>query len=262
MQSLRIVAVQLRASILLALQYRMDFLVDGLLELVGACTTIVPLLVVFSNGRSTVAGVSWHDALLVAGIFTVVLSLVEGALMPSLIAVIEHVRTGTLDFVLLLPADAQLLVSTSRFQPFRFVNCLTGLGIVGFALSLSAELPSATDFAVAGVVFACGVVVLYSLLLLAVTASFFVVRVDNLAFLATSVLDAGRWPVRMFRSSLRWFFTFVFPLAVMTSYPADALRGRLDGPSIVEALCLASAFAVGSRLFFRFALRRYSSASS
>ena len=41
---------------------------------------------------------------------------------PSLGNVVEHIRKGTLDFVLLKPADAQFLVSTSRFEFFRFVN--------------------------------------------------------------------------------------------------------------------------------------------
>jgi ABC-2 type transport system permease protein len=246
---------------LLALQYRMDFFVDVLLEVISTSSAIIPLWVVFADRRA-VAGVSFEEALVVAGVFTILQGVVEAAVMPSLASIVEHVRTGTLDFVLLLPADAQLLVSTSRFLPWRFVNVVTGTAIVAVGMTRQHVPLEATRLALAALFFACGVVILYAVLLLAVTASFFAVRVDNLAYLMTSVLDAGRWPVRVFRGALRWIFTFVFPLAVMTSFPAGALLGAATTSTVVTALLLAVAFAAGSRAFFRFALRRYASASS
>jgi ABC-2 type transport system permease protein len=247
--------------VLLALQYRADFVVAASLEVVSTSTALVPLFVVFER-RTHIAGVSFEEALLVAAVFTSVQGIVEGAMVPSLGSLIEHVRTGTLDFVLLLPADAQLLVSTSRFQPFRFVNLLTGGLMAGFALVRLGRPVSPADVALALLTFGCGVSVLYAIVLLAVTASFFVIRADNLAYLVTSVLDAGRWPVRVFRGAVRWAFTFVFPLAVVTTFPADALRGALAPSSVALSLATGLGFLVVSRIVFQRALRRYASASS
>ena len=53
--------------------------------------------------------------------------ILEGAINPSLTSVVEHIRKGTLDFVLLKPADAQFLVSTARFHPWRAINVVTAL---------------------------------------------------------------------------------------------------------------------------------------
>src|SRR5262249_37193722 len=111
---LRLLAVQLRASALLSLQYRYEFFVDGPIEFFWAITMIVPLLIVF-QGRTSVAGWTLGEALVVSGWFILLQGILEGAINPSLTSVVEHIRKGTLDFVLLKPADAQFLVSTAKF---------------------------------------------------------------------------------------------------------------------------------------------------
>ncbi len=48
------------------------------------------------------------------------------------------------------------------------------------------------------------------------------VKVDNLSYLFVSIFDAARWPADVFRGALRAVFTFVVPLALMTTFPARA----------------------------------------
>src|SRR5262249_11940024 len=107
----RLFRIQVRSSVLLGLQYRADFVLDGLVSLFWTLTALVPLFTVFPL-RQTVAGWTFEEALLVTGWFTLLEAILEGAINPSLTAVVEHIRKGTLDFVLLKPADAQFLVST------------------------------------------------------------------------------------------------------------------------------------------------------
>ena len=75
---------------------------------------------------------------------------------------VEHIRKGTLDFVLLKPADAQFLVSTARIQPWRAINVLTALGIFVWAFRLLGD-DRRPAIAAAGVALLAAVVVLYSL---------------------------------------------------------------------------------------------------
>src|SRR5215831_12798166 len=122
----RLLAVQIRASTLLAMQYRSDFVIDGFIEVFWAMTALIPLLVVYSQ-RPTIAGWTFGEALLVTGWFTLMQAVLEGAINPSLATVVEHVRKGTLDFVLMKPADSQFLVSTARFQPWSGLNAITAI---------------------------------------------------------------------------------------------------------------------------------------
>ena len=106
------------------------------------------------------------------------------------------------------------------------------------------------------------VLLLYSIWILVVSASFWVVRVDNLSYLFGSIFDAGRWPIEVFRGMLRFVFTFIFPLALMTSYPAMALLGRLTCIRLPLVFVGGVAFAALARAVWMRAISFYTSASS
>jgi len=258
---LRLFGVQLRASTVAAMQYRVEFLVGGALALFWTSWSIVPIVVVF-QGRTAIAGWSFEEALVVVGWFTLMKGVLEGAVNPSLAAVVDAIRKGTLDFVLLKPADAQFLVSTTRFAPWRAADVLGGLAIFAVAFHRMGRLPSPGDVGAALLLLASATLVLYSLWILVVSAAFFVVRVDNLSFLFASIYDAARWPVSVFRGLLRVIFTFVIPLALMTTYPALALLGKL-GPTLgAQALGVSLLFAVIARVAWLRSIGHYTSASS
>jgi len=258
---LRLLAVQLRASTALALQYRLEFLGQGALALLWTAWSLVPILVVFS-GRAGVAGWSFEEALVVIGWFTVMKGVLEGAVNPSLASVVEHIRKGTLDFVLLKPADAQFLVSTARFMPWRLVDVLAGLAIFGVAFARLGRWPSPGAVAAALAMLLCAALILYSLWILVISAAFHVVKIDNLSYLFSSIFDAARWPVTVFQGLWRLLFTFVIPLALMTTFPALALLGKLSAALALQALAGALVFAALARLVWTRSIARYTSASS
>ena len=103
---------------------------------------------------------------------------------------------------------------------------------------------------------------LYSIWILVVCASFWVVRMDNLSYLFTAIFDAARWPLDVFRGAWRFLFTFVLPLGLMTTYPARALLGTLSARTAALALGGALAFAALARFSWTRAVGHYRSASS
>ena len=106
------------------------------------------------------------------------------------------------------------------------------------------------------------VAVLYSIWILAVAMAFWVVRLDNLSYLFNSLLDFGRWPVGIFRGFVRLFFTLIIPIALMTTYPAETLLGRLAPSTAALGILGSGAFVILGRLVWTRALGRYTSASS
>ena len=251
--------VQLRASTLLAMQYRADFLLEGAIEVFWAATTLVPLLVVFQS-RSAVAGWSFAEALLVIGWFHLLNGVLEGAINPSLTSVVDHIRKGTLDFVLMKPADAQFLVSTAKFQIWRVTYVVTAIAIFIYAFLKLGHGPSPLGLLAALALLVASSVILYSLWILTVSAAFYVVRVDNLTYLFDSIFDAARWPSTVFRGAVRFVFTFVIPLAVMTTFPAQAMLGVLPMRSLVGSIVGAMVFALIARLVWTRSIGRYTSA--
>ena len=259
MRYARLLAIQLRASVLVAMQYRADFLLDGIVGAFWIATAIIPLYVVF-QARPSIAGWSFGEALLVLGWFTFLDGVLEGAISPSLVSVVEAIRKGTLDFVLIKPADAQFLVSTARLQPWRGINVLTALLLFGWGFRRLGRIPSVGAVAMAALTTTSAIAVLYSLWILTVSAAFHVVRVDNLTHLFSAIFDAARWPVNVFRGLVRFVFTFVIPLALMTTYPAQALLGTL-APSTLVATLVGGGLALGvSRIVWLASIAKYTSA--
>ena len=122
--------------------------------------------------------------------------------------------------------------------------------------------PSAADWLAAGVLLLAGLAAVYGLWILVICTSFYFVRVDNLRYLLGAVVDAGRWPVTVYTGWTRAFLTMVVPVALVTSYPAMALLGRIDGPLLAQAVGVGIGMLFVSRFAWVRALRHYTSASS
>lgn len=258
---LRLVWVQARASVMTAMQYRIDFLVQGLMSFYWLGWNLIPLLILYDQ-RDAVAGWDFSSALVVIAWFTLLRGLLEGAINPSLEDVVDRIRTGSFDYVLLKPVDAQFLVSTARFAPWKLVDMAGGIGLAVVAFVRLDRAPALEDLLLSAVMLVAAALVLYSLWILVISASFYVIRLDNLTYLFTAVFDAARWPVQIFRGGWRILFTVVIPLALMTTYPAMAILGTLEADTAVYSVAGALAFAVLARLIWRMAIRSYTSASS
>lgn len=258
---LRLFGIQLRASFTVAAQYRFEFAVSAVLSLLWTALSLVPVLVLF-RGRETVVGWTFPEMLVVMGWFAVMKGVLEGGVNPSLTAVVEHIRKGTLDFILLKPADAQFMVSTAKFELFRVMDVLGGGVILAIAFHRLGRSPGPEAVLLSLLVMVSATVILYSLWILVVSAAFFVVKIDNLSFLFLSLYDAARWPVDVFPWLLRVFFTFVIPLAVLTTIPAKALLGRIGPGEALVTLVGAAVFAVLSRQVWLRSIVHYTSASS
>lgn len=257
----RLFLVHLRVSLTVAAAYRFQFLLDGALALLWAAVGVVPLSVALLD-RPPIEGWTFDRALVVVGLFTMLKAILDGSVNPSLVAVVDHIRKGTLDFLLMKPKDAQFLVYTSKMELWRGVDLLAGAAIVAWAFARMGTTPAPADVALAALLLASATVLLYSVWLLVVTAAFWVVRLDNLAYMFNALFDFARWPRTVMKGAFRVVFTFVLPITVMTSYPAEALLGTLSTSSVAFSLSLATFFAITARLTFLHALRRYTSASS
>ena len=258
---LRLAIVQGRISAAAAMAYRADFLLEGVMAIAWMGLTLLPLIVLY-NGRDSVAGWDRPSALIVIAYFMGLRGILEGIVSPSLVDLVEKIRSGAFDYVLLKPVDAQAIVSASRFEPWKIFDLVGGIALACYAFYLRGEGPEPEHVALGIVLFGCGVLAMYSLWILCAAASFWVVRLDNLTYLLGSIFDTARWPVHVFRGVWNFVFTFIIPVALMTTYPAMALLGRLDAETALAVIGGCLGLLVVSRLVWRSAIRNYTSASS
>jgi ABC-2 type transport system permease protein len=258
---LRLALVQLRISAASAMAYRADFLIEGAMAVAWMALTLLPLLVLF-DGRDSVVGWDAPSALIVIAFFMALRAILEGVISPSIVDLVERIRSGAFDYVLLKPVDAQFMISASHYEPWKVFDLLGAIGLIIYAFAQLGRTPSLADVGLGVFMLIAGALAMYSLWLVAASVAFWVVRLDNLNYLLGAIFDTARWPVQVFRGVWRVVFTFVIPVAVMTTFPAMALLHRLDRDTALATVAGVVVMLAVSRLVWRAAIRNYTSASS
>jgi ABC-2 type transport system permease protein len=249
-----------RSSLASELEYRFNFFL-AVLSSVGHIAGNLFGLSLFYTGSGTLGGWPFHQALLVMGLFTILQGSSRVLLTPNLQRIVEHVRTGTLDFVLLKPVDTQFWLSTRRISPWGLPDVLIGIATVGYAaarLGLPVE-----QLLLASGPFILSAVIQYSLWFMLASVSIWYVKVHNVTEVLNGLLAAGRYPIDALPAgAYRFVFTFIVPVALLTTVPARVALAREAGHWLLYSAVFAFGAFTFSRAFWRHALRSYTSASS
>lgn len=247
------------AAIDAELEYRFNFVISVLSSISNFAGSLFGLSL-FYHGQPQWAGWQWEEALLVLGFFTLLDGVSTAIFAPNLGRLVGHIEKGTLDFVLLKPINAQFWLSTYTFSPWGIPNGLLGLGLIIYA-ALRLHVPL-DRFAVALLPVFSSMVIVYSLWFLLGTTSVWFTKIYNITSVLRGLLDAGRYPLMAYPAAYQFFFTFIVPVAFLTTVPAQTLLGEPVMGWIVGSGGLAMGLLWASSLFWKFALRFYTSASS
>jgi ABC-2 type transport system permease protein len=241
------------------LEYRLNFFIASLSSITNLIGSIFGLFLFYKNGY-TFEGWSWFEAMLVLGIFTLLQGFSTAFLVPNLNRIVDQVQQGTLDFVLLKPISSQFWLSARMVSPWGLPDLFFGLILMLYAggqlnLSIINYFSS-----IVPIVF--GLMILYSLWFMLGATSIWFVKIYNVTEVLRGLLEAGRYPMVAYPAAYRFFFTFIVPVAFLTTIPAEAMLGRSNISWLLGAGILATILLVISKLFWQFALRFYTSASS
>jgi ABC-2 type transport system permease protein len=258
---LRILLIYYRASLLAQMEYRANFGASLLLSLLWPCW-IVSLLSVFFYHTSSLGGWSFNEAMMVLGMYDIFIGLQETILAPNLQQVTEHIQKGTLDFVLLKPANGQLQATITSCNLTRLFDVAIGFGLVAAGLYRLGRVPSLMEIVAFAVMLLAGVVIVYSIWLLTTSMAFWFVRIDNFGELFYAFYETGRFPVTVYRPWLRLILTYVVPIAFLTTFPAATLLGRISLYVVAGSVGIAGLLSYLSHRCWNYAIRFYSSASS
>lgn len=256
---LNIVKLFWSAAIAAELEYRVNFLLAALSSLGNLVGSLFSLFLFYRTGY-TFKGWSWEDALIVLGIFTVLQGFSSTFLAPNLNRIVGHVQEGTLDFVLLKPISSQFWLSTHTFSPWGVADLVFGGVLIVYAgerLGLGIG-----NYLVSIIPLFFGLITLYSLWFMLGATSIWFVKIYNVTEVLKGLLEAGRFPMVAYPVAYRFFFTFVVPVAFLTTVPAEAMLYRVQIGWLLGTAVLALGLLLASRFFWQFALRFYTSASS
>jgi len=175
----------------------------------------------------------------------------------------ELIRTGKMDFFLLLPLNTRFLVSLRQVDLGGFVSALSGGAVMIYALKQLNYIPSMPQIAGFLLLSAMGIVLHYSLLFLLASSSFWTVRAQGIVWGYYSMFNIARLPDAAFRGFFLFFFRFAVPMLIVVNVPVKLLSNRLNSwMEIFWLFVLTTVWFLISEIFWRISLRRYTSASS
>lgn len=243
------------------LQYRANFVLALVRSLINVLTNGANLALIFSN-TSTLAGWSAPELVAVTGVWFVMGGLMRLVIRPSLAKLMEDVRLGTLDYMLVKPEDSQLLASVRVIELWSLTDTFFGFLLIGGALwKLSAHVGPLQALAFLVVLLAGGLM-LYSFCLVLATSTFWIVRADNILVIFGEMFAAGRYPVTVYPGWLRIVLTLIVPVAFATTVPVQAVTGRLNLAGAAGTVLLAAVLFFVASQFWHFGLRHYTGASA
>jgi ABC-2 type transport system permease protein len=243
------------------LHYRVNFVVQLVQSLLAIGTGLAVLALVFGRTEE-LGGWTRPQLLVVMGIFTLVGGIIRAFIQPNMRRVMDDVRRGTLDYALTKPADAQVLASVRECQIWQLVDVVIGLVVIVVGIVQLDSAPGAVDLIVFGALLVLGIVMIYCFWLLLASASFWLVRIDEVQELFDGLYRAGQYPVGIYPPWLRYGLTFLVPLAFAITVPSEALTGRLELGAVVTMVVLATVLVIVSRWCWTRGIRRYDGASA
>ncbi|MCS6978369.1 MAG: ABC-2 family transporter protein [Gemmatales bacterium] len=263
---LRLQYAFMRFSLAQELAFRGNFLAKVFVELLWLGLVLAFYQVVFAK-TPQVADWPREQFLFFLGCFMALEGIIETFFMSNCAEFSELVRSGDLDLYLLKPIDEQYLVTCNGVDWSTAGNIVVGFGVMGFALRDMGWQFDPLRVGLFVVLFASGVAMAYCFMVLFSALSIWMVRNQNLAetwWLFTSLM---RYPKEMYvgkwAGPLGKFFTFVVPVLLIVNVPARVMVKPLDEPHLALLLVAATvAVFLLTRVFFRFSLSRYRSASS
>jgi ABC-2 type transport system permease protein len=256
----RLFGVLFSLSLRRTVTFRADLVFELGVTLVGTSSAIAALSVVYTRTDS-LAGWSSGQALTLLGTFQLVSGLRAAFVEPNVGWLGEQVKNGRFDALLLQPAPTIFLATLGTAAPLALIHVVLGGGIVAFSIVNSAAAVTLTG------------VLAWLALLIASTAIMWATRTLFAAIVFWAfglsldvVYDAlwqfGRYPVQIYRPPLQLLFTYVFPVALISTVPVAALTDGGQVGSVSVAIGTATAACLTAVLVWRAALRRYTSATS
>ena len=254
-----------RFGLIRELAFRGNFLVKISVEMLWFAILLIFWETVYAQ-TNLIAGWTKSEYMFFLGCYYALEGLLETFFLSNCGEFSDMVRSGDLDFVLLQPIDEQFLVTCRTIDWTTVPNIVAGTAVMVNAL---VALDWQFDALRAGlflVLFACSLGMAYSCLLTLAASAVWMVRNQSLFELWWLFTTLVRYPREIFFGTWAEFLgrilTYVLPVMLMINVPAHVMVKVLDWKLIGLMLLATALMLLGSRRFFRAALRRYRSASS
>ena len=255
---LKIYLVAIKNHVASRLAYRVDFFMGMIITI--ASELLLPLLtaLIYRSGTAF-PGWSYHEALLLQGIFITFRGASYALFFGMTGTVMSNVREGTFDLIMIRPAPAVFLSVAISFSLDDVGVFLSGVAIFIFVAIKVHVILTLTGFAWFVLMFLASITVMFGFTLMMSATMFKWVGNSRIYEIFESIAGFGRYPATIFPGIFRVLVTFVFPVAVLGSLPAAVFLGKQSADPVQLMLLILSCggFLVFGYIIWRVMIRSY-----
>jgi ABC-2 type transport system permease protein len=257
-----------RNSLVRDMTFRSNFLIECVTSFSWMAMNLGYYLLIYQF-TSAIADWTRHEFFIFLATTLFINSIVQALFMPNCEEFSELIRTGGLDFALLKPIDTQFLISLNKINWSSLANFIFAAVLLGYSVWNLPVMPGVVQFLLYPLYVACGVAILYSLMIALAATSVWLGRNQTLYDFWFYITNFSRYPMEIYRgtvgSPLQWVFTFIIPVLVVVNVPARLMAKPLSAqnwPLVAFGLAAAAGSLWASRWVFKRAMKSYRSASS
>ncbi|WCJ58559.1 ABC-2 family transporter protein [Fontisphaera persica] len=255
-------AAMWRNSLIREMGFKTNFLLWIVVELLWFALQITFFLVLYTHTEAIGTWTRWQVVMLV-GASHFIQQVFTALFLNNCVQLSEHVRTGRLDFLLLLPVNTRFVVSLRHVDLGSFVNAATAVVVMGYAARQLGLSPTVAELAGFGVLLVAGILIHYSLMYMLACISFWTVRAQGIVWSYYNLFNLARFPDEAFRGLFKVAFTYALPVLLVVNVPVKMLVDKLRSPwELLLLLGMSLLLLWISEKFWRLSLRHYTSASA
>lgn len=242
--------------------FKGNFLMWIVVELLWFALQLAFISVLYLHTETIGDWTKWEVVLLV-GTSHFIQQLFQAFFLINCLNLSELVRTGKLDFLLMLPVNTRFVLSLRQADLGGFVNAASAVAVMLYAarqIPISPTLPVVGGFLALCVI---GICIHYCLMFSLATVSFWTVRAQGIVYGYYNLFNIARMPDEAFpRGVFKSVFTFALPVLLISNVPARLLVDRLTSGACLLLVGMAAGCALLSTWIWRISVKRYTSASS
>jgi ABC-2 type transport system permease protein len=259
---LTIYAALWKNSIVREMGFKTNFLLWIVVEMLWFALQLSFMFVVYSHTDRIGTWSKWQVVMLLGGSHFIQ-QLFTAFFLTNCTQLSELIRTGKLDFMLLLPVNTRFMISFRQVDLGGFVNAASAVAVMIYAGNQLQLTPTWAQVAGFILLAAVGILIHYSLMFLLASVSFWTVRAQGIVWGYYNLFNIARLPDEAFRGLFKAVFTFALPMLLVANVPVKLLVRKLSSPlEMIVLLGMAIVCLALSEGVWRFSVRHYTSASS
>lgn len=267
MEAIKLYTKLAGARIASQMQYPTSFIMSVLSSFLASFIDVIGLFIIFTRFEM-IEGWLLSEICLLYGLLHVSFSITE-TIARGFDTFGRLIRTGHLDRILVRPQSVILQVLGSEFKTANIGRLVQGLIPLIYAL-ITIGFSAFWQYGLLVLALFNAMTIFFALLLVQATFSFWANdSIEAMNAFTYGGLQMGQFPLSIYEKWFATFFTYVVPISLAVYFPTVLALGKTEDAYYHAAGYLtffgpiyAVAFFIGSLLFFRYGLSKYTSTGS